>query len=335
MAQETVCYLVGVRPNLAKTQPVLDALKALRPDVRHLVVDSGQHYHPQLTSQADMHLGVGSGPHGQQTGRALERFEQALLDHKPRLVVVPGDTNTALAGALAASKLGIPIAHIESGLRSFDWSMPEEQNRVLIDRLSSWRFTHSPEAASNLALEGIYSGVVGAGNTMIDTLAQVPVQRRDDGYFLLTLHRPALTDNPALLHPILDAVASLGPVVWPKHPRVDLDGFSHPSLTVEEPADYHRFIALQAGATAVITDSGGVQEETTFLRVPCFTVRENTERPVTVTHGTNTLLGLDPAAIRKIPELLTHTKRPLEIAGWDGHAGERIAAVLNDHLERT
>jgi UDP-N-acetylglucosamine 2-epimerase (non-hydrolysing) len=297
------------------------------------VVDSGQHYHPELTSDADVHLGVGSGPHGQQTGRALERFERVLIEENPLIVVVPGDTNTALAGALAASKLGIPIAHIESGLRSFDWTMPEEQNRVLIDRLAHWRFTHSPEARLNLSVEGITENVVAAGNTMIDTLAQTGVERKDRGYYLLTLHRPALSDNPELLHPILDAVASLGQVVWPKHPRVSLDGWSHPSLTVEEPAGYQQFIRLQAGATAVITDSGGVQEETTFLGVPCFTVRENTERPITVSHGTNTLLGLDPKRIRDIPRLLTHPKRPLPIAGWDGHAGERIAQILNNHLE--
>jgi UDP-N-acetylglucosamine 2-epimerase (non-hydrolysing) len=297
-------------------------------------------------------LGVGSGTHGTQTGTALALLEQRMLDERPDLVVVPGDVNSSLAAALAAVKLQIPVAHVESGLRSGDWTMPEEINRVLIDRVSTWCFSHSPEAVDNLVREGVDpSRVLLVGNTMIDTLvrmrprvqrsrvhARIGIER--GRYFLATLHRPALVDGPLLTAALdaLDRLSTRRPVVFPMHPRTRLHAAgwvpSSPDLHLVDPVGYIDFLALESGAAAVLTDSGGVQEETTYLGVPCFTLRDNTERPVTVARGTNRLLGLDVAAIDRIPELLRRVAVPLRAPeGWDGQAGERVADVLAAALE--
>lgn len=351
-----VAYVFGARPNFVKIAPVIHRLRERLPHARHLSVHTGQHYDPAMSEvffaelgvpHPDHRLGIGSGTHGAQTARALERLERVMLDDRPDLVVVPGDVNSTLAAALAAAKLGIPVAHIESGLRSFDWTMPEEINRVIVDRLARWCFTHSPEAQDNLMREGIPGErVFAVGNTMIDSLVRVsPLIRQStvhrrlelprEGYLLVTLHRPALVDGPLLTEALraLDRLSRRLPVVFPMHPRTRERSRtflpSRPSLHLIDPVGYIDFLALEGSATAVLTDSGGVQEETTFLGVPCFTLRENTERPVTVTEGTNQLLGLSIEAMTRIPDLLVSTPAPRPAPrGWDGHAAERLAAVL-------
>ena len=300
--------------------------------------------------EPDYFLGVGSGGHGAQTGRALERVEEVLTRVRPRLVVVVGDVNSTLAGALAAVKLGIAVAHVEAGLRTFDRTMPEEINRVLVDQVATWCFIHSPEAKENLLREGVAPDRINfVGNTMIDTLVRLlPLVEQSDvharlglsgDYALVTLHRPTLVDGP-LLESALDSLATLAselPVVFPVHPRTRAR-MSRPlqtrGLHLVEPVGYLDFLALQSRAAAVITDSGGVQEETTFLRVPCFTLRERTERPVTVTQGTNHLLGLEVERITDVPGLIRDLPLPLSPPdGWDGRAAERIVDVLLPALE--
>jgi UDP-N-acetylglucosamine 2-epimerase (non-hydrolysing) len=351
-----IVYVVGARPNFVKMAPVLHEMRTRAPDLRHVVVHTGQHYDRELSEiffedlglpDPDHLLQIGSGSHGAQTGRGLERVEQVLVKIRPRLVIVPGDVNSTLAAGLAAAKLGIPVAHLEAGLRSFDRTMPEEINRVLVDQLSTWCFIHSPEAELNLLNEGVARGhVFFVGNTMIDTLVRVrpriaasAIHARlgvEKGqYLLVTLHRPALVDG-AGLGQVLDELAVVArdmPVVFPMHPRTRAriaGRFAQtPGLRVVEPVGYVDFVALEAHASGVLTDSGGVQEETTFLRVPCFTLRENTERPVTLTEGTNRLLGLRPEMIGEIPGWLTDPPVNLHPpAGWDGNAAGRVTEVL-------
>jgi len=352
----SIVYVVGARPNFIKTAPVVHQMRIRAPYLRHVVVHTGQHYDHEMSEiffdelglPAPNHLlGVGSGAHGAQTGRALERIEDVLLQERPELIVVPGDVNSTLAGALAAVKLRIPVAHLEAGLRSFDRTMPEEINRLLVDQLSRWCFIHSREAETNLAHEGIARNRIAfVGNTMIDTLVRLRARMGSSSvhadlglvhgdYLLVTLHRPALVDTP-LFPVVLERLAELGrdlPVVFPMHPRTQArlpEGIvGAPGLRLVEPVGYVDFLALQAHAAGVLTDSGGVQEETTYLRIPCFTLRENTERPVTLTHGTNRLLGLGSEALAGIPSALARAPvnlRPPE--GWDGRAGERVADVL-------
>lgn len=355
-----IAYVFGTRPNFVKIAPVIEQLRARLPGARHVGVHTGQHYDramsdvflAELSVPAPDHLlGVGSGTHGAQTARALERLERVMLDDPPDIVIVPGDVNSTLAAALAAAKLGIPIAHIESGLRSFDWTMPEEINRVLVDRLCRWCFTHSPEARKNLTREGISNDrVFEVGNTMIDSLVRMRVRidqsdihRRlgipGSGYLLVTLHRPALVDGPLLADVLaeLDGLSRHYPVVFPMHPRTRARSSefraSENSLHLIDPVGYVDFLALENHARAVITDSGGVQEETTFLGVPCFTLRDSTERPVTLTHGTNRLLGLRVESLPEIPRMLGSAPSPLRPPpGWDGRAGERVADILVEEL---
>jgi len=348
-----VLYVVGARPNFVKTAPVVEAMRQALPQGRHVVVHTGQHYDGDMSdvffeeldaARPDHFLAVGSGSHGSQTGRALERIEAVLEHERPDVVVVAGDVNSTLAGALAAAKLNIPIAHVESGLRSFDRTMPEEINRVLVDQVARWCFTHSPEAAENLRHEGVGDErIFFVGNTMIDTLVRMlprvagsraldRLELTEGSYLLVTLHRPTLVDGP-LLHDVLAAleeVARTMPVVFPLHPRTRarLGGRSYDALLLTNPLGYVDFLALERSAAGVLTDSGGVQEETTFLGVPCFTLRASTERPVTIERGTNVLLGLDPAAIARIPTLLEAPTRVRPLEGWDGHAAERLAGVL-------
>jgi UDP-N-acetylglucosamine 2-epimerase (non-hydrolysing) len=353
-------YVAGARPNFVKLAPVLAALRRRLPAARHVLVHTGQHYDREMADvfietlgmqEPDHVLGVGSGSHGAQTARALERIEEVLLAERPDVLLVPGDVNSTLAGALAAAKLHIPVAHVEAGLRSFDETMPEELNRVLVDRLSAWCFTHSPEAAEHLASEGIPPERVHfVGNTMIDSLSRMLPRAEGSGvherlglehgsYLLVTLHRPKLVDGE-LLAPTVAALAELAqqwPVVFPVHPRVRSRLAEFPQATalqVVDPVGYLDFLALEAHARGVVTDSGGVQEETSYLGVPCFTLRDNTERPVTVERGTNTLLGLDPRALLRVPELLAGraARVPAAIPGWDGHASERLAEILAREL---
>jgi UDP-N-acetylglucosamine 2-epimerase (non-hydrolysing) len=358
---KAIVYVVGARPNFVKMAPVVREMRTRAPELCHVVVHTGQHYDAEMSAvffeELDLpepahFLGVGSGSHGLQTARALERLEPVLARVRPLAVVVPGDVNSTLASALAAAKLGIPIAHLEAGLRSFDRSMPEEINRILVDQLSRWCFTHSAEAEGNLTREGIESDRIRfVGNTMIDTLvrlrhrisqstihAQLALQAKD--YLLVTLHRPALVDGPLLRRVIemLGKVACEIPVVFPIHPRTRVRLSVEPASGIQliDPIGYVDFLALETLSAGVLTDSGGVQEETTFLRVPCFTLRDNTERPVTITEGTNRLLGLQPNAIAQIPRWLTDPMPNIHSpAGWDGQASCRVAEALLPELAVT
>jgi UDP-N-acetylglucosamine 2-epimerase (non-hydrolysing) len=352
----TWCYVVGTRPNFMKTAPVLAAMRERAPDDRHVLVHTGQHYDDEMSRvffeqlgvpEPDHYLGVGSGGHGAQTARVMEALEPILVRERPDVVIVPGDVNSTLAAAITAAKLTIPVAHIESGLRSFDRTMPEELNRLLTDQIAEFLFIHSPEAHENLLREGVDEAAIHfVGNTMIDTL----VALRDswerapldgfglDGrpYLLVTLHRPALVDGPLLGDALraLREVADRFGVVFPVHPRtraaIDAGDWDVDGIQLVPPVGYLEFLALQSKAAAVLTDSGGVQEETTFLGIPCFTLRDNTERPITVSEGTNTLLGLQPGRIAEIPGLVDEAARAGHEppAGWDGHAAERVADVL-------
>jgi UDP-N-acetylglucosamine 2-epimerase (non-hydrolysing) len=280
----------------------------------------------------------------------MERIEPILEHERPDVTLVPGDVNSTVAAALVAAKLNIPVAHIEAGLRSYDRSMPEEINRVLTDQLSSLLFVHSPEARDNLLREGCAGERIHpVGNTMIDTLVAMRPRIRalgaaarhgvtPGGYLVVTLHRPALVDGPLLADAVaaIDEIAHEIPVVFPRHPRTAKamrDGalaFSNPAVRVLEPLGYLGFLSLLEDAAGALTDSGGIQEETTYLGVPCFTLRDNTERPVTCELGTNTLLGLSPEGIREVPALIAAGRdRPATAPpGWDGAAAERVVDVL-------
>ncbi|HWO16696.1 MAG TPA: UDP-N-acetylglucosamine 2-epimerase (non-hydrolyzing) [Solirubrobacterales bacterium] len=352
-----IVYVIGTRPNFVKTAPVIAALRKRLPEGRHTIVHTGQHYDRAMSEiffeeldvpAPDHMLEVGSGSHAQQTARVMERLEPVLDDEAPDLVMVPGDVNSTLAAALTAAKMQIPLAHIESGLRSFDRTMPEEMNRIVADEFSEYLFLHSDEAIENLRAEGIPEERMHfVGNTMIDTLVALEGRFRAAGaaarlgvppgqFALVTLHRPALVDGPLLEETVhqLAALAREMPVVFPVHPRtrktMEAIESDHPGLLLSEPLGYLDFLSLLADAGAVLTDSGGIQEETTYLGIPCFTLRDNTERPVTIRAGTNTLLGLDPAAISGIPAALaSRPSAPSEPPPlWDGHAAERIADVL-------
>jgi UDP-N-acetylglucosamine 2-epimerase (non-hydrolysing) len=355
-----VVHVVGARPNYMKIAPIYAALEQ-RGAVEQLLVHTGQHYDGVLSDvffdelplpAPHAMLEVGSGSHGEQTAHALTALERWFLDCRPDLVVVPGDVNSTLAAALAAVKLQIPVCHVESGLRSFDWTMPEEHNRRLTDAVSSLLLVHCDDAIANLANEGIHGDrVVMVGNTMIDTLLanhaaalelaawrELGLEQR--GYLLVTLHRPALVDDAELLTrtvQALEAVAERIPVVIPLHPRTRATllrlGLHPARVRLTPPLPYRRFLSLQCGAAAVLTDSGGVQEETTALGVPCFTLRDNTERPVTITCGTNVLLGLNPDRIAEIPSLLGQTLDLGVPPLWDGRAGVRAAAAIERALE--
>jgi UDP-N-acetylglucosamine 2-epimerase (non-hydrolysing) len=353
-----IIYVVGTRPNFVKTAPVIAAMRSRLPDGRHAIVHTGQHYDKAMSEiffeelhvpVPDHMLEVGSGTHAQQTARTMERLEPVIEAEQPDLLIVPGDVNSTLAAVLTAVKMGVPVAHIESGLRSFDLTMPEEVNRIVADRFGSHLFLHSQEAIGNLKAEGIASERMHfVGNTMIDTLVALKARiaaadtpgrlgLSPASYLLVTLHRPALVDGP-LLGETFAQLAHLAedmPVVFPVHPRTrkmmqSLELDPPAGLQLIEPLGYVDFLSLVAEARAVLTDSGGIQEETTYLGIPCFTLRANTERPVTVELGTNTLLGLEPAAIAEIPATLATrpTAPPEPPPLWDGHAAERIADIL-------
>jgi len=356
-ADRCVLSVVGARPNFMKVAPVIRELAARERPIRHVLVHTGQHYDDAMSrvfidelgvAPPDHMLAVGSGTHAQQTARVMERLEPVLESERPDVVLVPGDVNSTLAAALVATKLGIRVAHVEAGLRSFDRTMPEEVNRVLTDQVSDVLFTHSPEARENLVREGVREERIHAvGNTMIDTLvAMLPRIRmaaaaerhglERGAYVVVTLHRPALVDGP-LLEQVLERLEVLTrrlPVVFPVHPRTRkalgrIDATPR-GIKLLDPLGYLDFLSLVEGAAAVLTDSGGLQEETTFLSVPCFTLRSTTERPVTVSHGTNMLLGLEPSRIDELPVRLARrsgaTRRT--IPGWDGMAAKRLVDVL-------
>ncbi len=352
-------HIVGARPNFIKAAPVIAALHQTH--VSQRLVHTGQHYDPRMSDiffeelelpRPDVNLGVGSGSHGTQTAALLLALEETFIGAAPDCVIVYGDVNSTLAAALTCAKLQIPVAHVEAGLRSFDATMPEEVNRRVTDLLSDPLFVTAPEGLENLEAEGIRGDrVVFSGNPMIDTLLRhldkfrpEPVVARlglPGRYAVATVHRPANVDTAQaagrLVAALTEATRRL-PVVLPLHPRgrrmlsdAGLDDVD--DLTVVEPLGYIEFISLVRGAAVVITDSGGIQEETTVLDVPCLTLRPNTERPVTITAGTNRLVQPADLGAAVDAALAGELKRPA--AGpplWDGHAGERIAAVLVERM---
>ena len=353
----TVLHIVGARPNYMKIAPVHAALAA-RGASEQVLLHTGQHYDAGLKDvffdelalpRPDIELEVGSGSHAEQTAAVLVGVERVLCEIRPAATIVAGDVNSTLGAALAAVKLEVPVVHVEAGLRSFDWSMPEEHNRRLVDHVSTLLLTHSESADENLRAEGIVGErVVLVGNTMVDTLlvhAESAERRAGWGalglergaYALVTLHRPALVDSRQLLERTFRALGVLAqqlPVVFPAHPRtrarIEEFGIDVPSgVLLLEPLSYVDFLSLQIGARAIVTDSGGIQEEASALGVRCFTLRASTERPVTVTDGTNVLLGLDPERLVDVAALsaapLEHRSRP---PFWDGHAGERAAEAI-------
>jgi UDP-N-acetylglucosamine 2-epimerase (non-hydrolysing) len=347
-----VACVAGARPNYMKIKPVLDALEAR--GVKTVLVHTGQHYDRAMNDVffdelgirgPDHHLGVGSGTHAEQTARTMIAFEPVVAEVRPHVVVVVGDVNGTLAGALVAAKAGALVAHVEAGLRSRDWSMPEEVNRVVTDRVSDYLLAPSPDAVANLMAEGYRPDQVHlVGNVMVDTLlanldrararpilAELGLRR--GGFGLVTLHRPTNVDDPRVLAELVGALTAIAeevPLVFPAHPRTRaVLGRPPDRVRVLEPLGYLDFLALQDAAAVVLTDSGGVQEETTVLGVPCLTLRENTERPVTVTEGTNRLVGRCPEMIvRAARAVLRNRPAARRPALWDGRAGERIADVL-------
>jgi UDP-N-acetylglucosamine 2-epimerase (non-hydrolysing) len=337
-----VLSVVGTRPNLMKTAPVVAALE--RRGVEQVLVHTGQHYDPAMSDvffrdlgirEPDHYLGVGSGTHAEQAARVMQRLEPILIDEQPDVVLVPGDVNSTLAAAVAAAKAGIPVGHVEAGLRSFDRTMPEELNRVLTDSLSDLLFIHSPEARDNLLREGRPgTSIHYVGNTMIDSLVAMRDRIAPDGtgHLVVTLHRPTLVDGPLLGEAVRQLEELEMPIVFPVHPRTRaaLDGQGIAAPGAIEPVGYVEFLRHVAGAAAVLTDSGGIQEETTYLGIPCFTLRDNTERPVTVERGTNVLLGLKPERIAELPALIEEVRsREVSVPPyWDGAAADRLADVL-------
>lgn len=345
-------HVVGARPNFPKLAPVHRA--ARQRGIEQVVVHTGQHYDSALSGdffrdldipEPDINLGVGSGSHAAQTARILERIEPVLIEQKPDWVVVYGDVNSTMAAAIVASKLLLKVAHVEAGLRSGDRAMPEEINRLVTDRLASLLLTPSRDADVTLRNEGEpEEEIVFVGNVMIDSLRHVLAAARQSGArrafnmnatsVLVTLHRPSNVDEPARLKAIMEALSDLATdrnVVLPVHPRTRQrmadQGIEAPGVRLSDPVNYLEMVDLIDSAGAVVTDSGGVQEETTALGVPCFTLRENTERPITITEGTNRLVS-DPADLRG---LISRARRPENFRppeGWDGSAGERIVDAL-------
>jgi UDP-N-acetylglucosamine 2-epimerase (non-hydrolysing) len=355
--------VVGARPNFMKAAPILFELRRHPGEFRCILVHTGQHYDAKMSDiffhdldlpAPDKFLGVGSGTHAVQTAQTMLAFEPVLLAERPDWVIVVGDVNSTIACALVAVKLGIPVAHVESGLRSRDWSMPEEINRLLTDRISTLLLTPSMDGNANLRAEGIANEKISfVGNVMIDSLkrfdrytAQTDALQ-DAGleprhYGLVTLHRPSNVDDPQQLNSLLNALGEIQqevPLVFPVHPRTRgmmndfglMNRIHHMSqLRLLDPLGYKQFLQLQRHAMMVLTDSGGVQEETTVFRVPCLTLRDNTERPVTVEQGTNTLVGTDERTIiREARNIIAGCGKTGRIPeGWDGHAASRIVDAI-------
>lgn len=348
-----ILHVVGARPNLMKVAPVLGALKHYS-TIKQTLIHTGQHYDTNMSDvffqqleipAPDANLGVGSGSHARQTAEIMSRFEPVVLERKPGMVLVYGDVNSTVAAALVCSKLLIPVGHVEAGLRSGDRTMPEEINRLVTDQLADMLFTPSADGDENLGREGIPSRKIHrVGNVMIDSLVRLlpaAMGKNLNGlpgqYVLVTLHRPANVDDDRTLKGILECLLELNSqlkVVFPVHPRTRQRiadfGFDASQLDLREPLPYIEFLALQRRATAVVTDSGGIQEETTYLKVPCLTLRNNTERPITVTMGTNVLVGQNAANLRtELAKILAGKQKPSSVPPlWDGHAGQRIAEVL-------
>jgi UDP-N-acetylglucosamine 2-epimerase (non-hydrolysing) len=359
---KTIAHVIGARPNYMKIAPLVRALDGDR-IARQVLVNTGQHYDDAMARAfvrdldlppPDYDLEVGSGSHAVQTARVMMKFEEVCLKERPDLVVVVGDVNSTMAATLVAAKLLIPVAHVEAGLRSNDRTMPEEINRIVTDRLSDLLLTPSPDADENLVAEGVSRDRIHlVGNIMIDSLLRhlpsatldrvrdrIPLET--GGYAVLTLHRPSNVDDPAVFERILSALTRIAerlPIVFPIHPRtrqrLDQFGFGDAlrKLIVTDPLGYIDFLSLTSHARLVLTDSGGLQEESTALGIPCLTLRENTERPVTVTQGTNRIVGTDPRAILDgFEAALSATGTPAKPDLWDGRTAQRITTVLRKFL---
>jgi UDP-N-acetylglucosamine 2-epimerase (non-hydrolysing) len=354
--------VAGARPNFMKIAPLVRELAA-RGRFETCLVHTGQHYDQAMSEsffrdlgipEPDVNLGVGSGSHGSMTAQVLVAMETLLEERRPDALVVVGDVNSTVAASLAAAKLCIPVAHVEAGLRSFDRTMPEEINRLVTDVISEWLFVTEPSGGGNLRREGVAEEKIHfVGNVMIDTLQSNLARAREldtldrlglepGGYAALTLHRPSNVDEAAKLGALFDVLEEIHreiPIVFPVHPRTSAAierelGGREPKLRLVPPLGYLDFLRLMSEARFVLTDSGGIQEETTVLGVPCLTLRENTERPVTITEGTNTLVGGDPATIRaEVRKILDGEVAPGRIPeGWDGRAAARIVDVLERDL---
>jgi UDP-N-acetylglucosamine 2-epimerase (non-hydrolysing) len=368
-----ILCVVGARPNFMKIAPVIRAMRSANPPLPARLVHTGQHYDPEMNRQyfealgipdPDINLEVGSATHAVQTAEIMRRFEPVVDAERPAAVLVVGDVNSTLACALVAVKKGIPVIHVEAGLRSYDRNMPEEINRVLTDQISDLLFTTERSARDNLVREGVAeAGIRFVGNVMIDTLRQnlkqavpaaqtfachgAPEAWARSGFAALTLHRPSNVDDPATLRALLGALHEVSrrvPVVFPLHPRTrakieqhGLGSLLGSSLFPLPPLGYLEMLGLMQSARLVLTDSGGIQEETTALGVPCVTLRENTERPITVEQGTNTVVGQEPSRILAVVEdiLGTGGKAGRIPELWDGKAAQRIASALRDWLERS
>ncbi len=361
-----VISVVGARPNFMKIAPLDNAFQKY-PSISHRIVHTGQHYDTNMSKvffddlelpHPSVYLGIGSGTHAVQTAKIMIEFEKVILAEKPDLVIVVGDVNSTAACSLVCSKLLIPVAHIEAGLRSFDRTMPEEINRIVTDALSNYLFVSEPSGMRNLKNEGISeSKMFFVGNVMIDSLVRFQAKARksriketlgvaDTRYTLVTLHRPSNVDvqeNLTNLVMTLIEISRSGPVIFPIHPRTRkmIDEFAlgeklllHKDVVLCDPLGYLDFLCLLESAALVITDSGGIQEETTYLGVPCLTMRENTERPVTVTEGTNQLMGTDYDRLRgEAAKIFGGERKKGRIPEmWDGRAGERIARIIVEQL---
>ena len=348
-----VLNVVGARPNFIKIAPIVEQMKTT-PEIHGVLVHTGQHYDQGMSDiffeelgipRPEIHLGVGSGTHAEQTARVLTAFENVCLAEKPDWVVVVGDVNSTMACTLVAAKLQIPVAHVEAGLRSNDRTMPEEINRIVTDALADVLFTTSRDADENLKREGIDpSKIFFVGNVMIDTLMKhrekaQSLGKRTEDYALVTLHRPSNVDDPAVFGEILEALRNIAEemtVIFPIHPRtakrISEFGFETGKICITTPCGYLEFLNLTSQAKVVLTDSGGLQEETTIMRIPCLTLRNNTERPVTITHGTNIMTGTNHDRIlsgfRRVVSGEWRPSGPPEL--WDGHAAERIVRVIKE-----
>lgn len=359
-----ILHVVGARPNFMKNAPIMREMAKYPDEFEQILVHSGQHYDANMSQvffdelelpRPDVNLEVGSGSHAQQTALIMQRFEPVLLDYRPDWVFLPGDVNSTVACALVASKLGVKVAHVEAGLRSFDRTMPEEINRIVTDHLSDLLFTPEPSANDNLIREGIAKDkICFVGNVMIDTLVRLLPKAEEHwpllraryelrNYVLVTLHRPSNVDDIDTLVEIVEALKEISQtrqVIFPVHPRtrqrIEANNLltPHQDLQLMPPLGYLDFLALQAHADVVLTDSGGVQEETTYLGVPCLTVRPNTERPVTISRGTNRLVASQRGALVGATLEVTETvKKPGALSTtrpelWDGQTALRIVAVL-------
>ncbi|HAK00229.1 MAG TPA: UDP-N-acetylglucosamine 2-epimerase (non-hydrolyzing) [Bacteroidales bacterium] len=362
-----VLSIVGARPNFIKIAPLDKAFRKYRKEVKHLICHTGQHFDNAMSSvffeelglpKPDFYLGVGSGSHAAQTAKIMLELEKVLEIEQPDMIIVPGDVNSTLASALVASKMGIPIAHIEAGLRSFDRTMPEEINRIVTDVVSDLLFVSEHSGIRNLRDEGIEENrIYFVGNIMIDSLEEhyeiiesnpvvstMGLER--DQYILATFHRPNNVDDNKSLADLLKCLTRLAekrPVVFPVHPRTrnNIQTFGlnvnlHPNLILTEPLGYIEFLSLMRYAELVVTDSGGIQEETTYLGVQCITVRKNTERPVTIDVGTNQLVGTDLERVEKVAlEILSGNTKAGRIPElWDGKTAKRITEIIVDYLAK-